>query len=184
MPTMAPSNCGGASTGQLLTTLPKAARQAVREEMRQALNDTGGPIAIEVETGSPVGDDNASRRMSIYTATKMRNDQNEYPPLAGIWSPPRSVPIASLSKCRGGSRLLYIAGQVGAHKDGIYRKGSKRRPKGVLGMPSPRSSPMPAWELRIWSRSPLLPDPCSGHCGRRRGAGQTFGRTTDPHRPR
>jgi ubiquinone/menaquinone biosynthesis C-methylase UbiE len=40
---------GGASTGQLLTTLPKAARQAVREEMRQVLNDTGGPIAIEVE---------------------------------------------------------------------------------------------------------------------------------------
>ena len=44
-----PFERGGASTGQLLATLPVAARRAVREEMRRALNDTGGPIAIEVE---------------------------------------------------------------------------------------------------------------------------------------
>ena len=44
-----PFERGGASTGQLLATMPEATRQAVREEMRQALNDTGGPIAIEVE---------------------------------------------------------------------------------------------------------------------------------------
>lgn len=44
-----PFERGGASTGQLLSTLPEAVRHAVREEMRQALNDSGGPIAIEVE---------------------------------------------------------------------------------------------------------------------------------------
>jgi ubiquinone/menaquinone biosynthesis C-methylase UbiE len=44
-----PFERGGASTGQLLATMPEAARHAVREEMRQALNDTGGPIAIDVE---------------------------------------------------------------------------------------------------------------------------------------
>lgn len=44
-----PFERGGASTGQLLTTLPEATRQAVKEEMRRALNDTGGPVAIEVE---------------------------------------------------------------------------------------------------------------------------------------
>ena len=44
-----PFERGGASTGQLLATLPEEARQAVREEMRRALNDTGGPIAIDVE---------------------------------------------------------------------------------------------------------------------------------------
>jgi hypothetical protein len=44
-----PFERGGASTGQLLATLPEAARQAVREEMRQALNDAGGPITIDVE---------------------------------------------------------------------------------------------------------------------------------------
>jgi ubiquinone/menaquinone biosynthesis C-methylase UbiE len=44
-----PFERGGASTGQLLATLPEAARQAIREEMRQALNDTGGPIRIDVE---------------------------------------------------------------------------------------------------------------------------------------
>ena len=44
-----PFERGGASTGQLLATMPEAARQAVREEMRQALNDTGGPITIDVE---------------------------------------------------------------------------------------------------------------------------------------
>jgi ubiquinone/menaquinone biosynthesis C-methylase UbiE len=44
-----PFERGGASTGQLLATMPEAARHAVREEMRQALNDIGGPIAIDVE---------------------------------------------------------------------------------------------------------------------------------------
>jgi ubiquinone/menaquinone biosynthesis C-methylase UbiE len=44
-----PFERGGASTGQLLATMPEAARHAVREEMRQALNDTGGPITIDVE---------------------------------------------------------------------------------------------------------------------------------------
>jgi ubiquinone/menaquinone biosynthesis C-methylase UbiE len=44
-----PFERGGASTGQMLTTMPEAARHAVREEMRQALNDTGGPITIDVE---------------------------------------------------------------------------------------------------------------------------------------
>jgi SAM-dependent methyltransferase len=43
-----PFERGGASTGQLLASLPEAVRHAVREEMRQAL-DTGGPITIEVE---------------------------------------------------------------------------------------------------------------------------------------
>jgi SAM-dependent methyltransferase len=44
-----PFERGGASTGQLLASLSEAARDAVREEMRRALNDTGGPVAIEVE---------------------------------------------------------------------------------------------------------------------------------------
>jgi ubiquinone/menaquinone biosynthesis C-methylase UbiE len=44
-----PFERGGASTGQLLAALPEVTKQAVKEEMRQALNDTGGPIAIEVE---------------------------------------------------------------------------------------------------------------------------------------
>ncbi|MBV9202321.1 MAG: methyltransferase domain-containing protein [Alphaproteobacteria bacterium] len=44
-----PFERGGASTGQLLAALPAAARHAVREEMREALNDTGGPITIDVE---------------------------------------------------------------------------------------------------------------------------------------
>jgi len=44
-----PFERGGASTGQLLTQLSDAERHAVREEVRRALNDTGGPVAIEVE---------------------------------------------------------------------------------------------------------------------------------------
>ena len=44
-----PFERGGASTGQLLATMPEDARRAVREEMRQQLNDTGGPITIDVE---------------------------------------------------------------------------------------------------------------------------------------
>ena len=44
-----PFERGGASTGQLLASLPETTRHAIREEMRRVLNDTGGPIAIEVE---------------------------------------------------------------------------------------------------------------------------------------
>jgi SAM-dependent methyltransferase len=44
-----PFERGGASTGQLLAAMSEAVRHDVREEMRQALNDTGGPVAIEVE---------------------------------------------------------------------------------------------------------------------------------------
>jgi ubiquinone/menaquinone biosynthesis C-methylase UbiE len=44
-----PFERGCGSTGALLATLSESAKSAVREEMRQALNDTGGPIAIEVE---------------------------------------------------------------------------------------------------------------------------------------
>ena len=44
-----PFERGGASTGQLLAAMPEEARQVVREEMRQSLNDTGGPIVIDVE---------------------------------------------------------------------------------------------------------------------------------------
>jgi ubiquinone/menaquinone biosynthesis C-methylase UbiE len=44
-----PFEHGGASTGQLLATMSASARQDVREELRKALNDTGGPIAIDVE---------------------------------------------------------------------------------------------------------------------------------------
>jgi ubiquinone/menaquinone biosynthesis C-methylase UbiE len=44
-----PFERGGASTGQLLASLSETTRHAIREEMREALNDTGGPIAIEVE---------------------------------------------------------------------------------------------------------------------------------------
>jgi hypothetical protein len=44
-----PFERGGASTGQLLASLPETTRHAIREELRRVLNDTGGPIAIEVE---------------------------------------------------------------------------------------------------------------------------------------
>jgi ubiquinone/menaquinone biosynthesis C-methylase UbiE len=44
-----PFERGGASTGQLLASLPETTRHAIREEMRRVLNDTGGPVAIEVE---------------------------------------------------------------------------------------------------------------------------------------
>ena len=44
-----PFERGGASTGQLLSGLSDAERAAVRAEMRRSLNDTGGPISIEVE---------------------------------------------------------------------------------------------------------------------------------------
>jgi ubiquinone/menaquinone biosynthesis C-methylase UbiE len=44
-----PFERGGGSTGQAYVMLPEAVRTAVREEMRRDLNDTGGPVEIEVE---------------------------------------------------------------------------------------------------------------------------------------
>jgi hypothetical protein len=44
-----PFECGGASTGQVLATLPEDIRRAVRDEVRRDLRDTGGPIEIEAE---------------------------------------------------------------------------------------------------------------------------------------
>jgi ubiquinone/menaquinone biosynthesis C-methylase UbiE len=44
-----PFEQGGASTGQAYLTLSAADRQAVRDEVRRSLGDTGGPISIEVE---------------------------------------------------------------------------------------------------------------------------------------
>jgi ubiquinone/menaquinone biosynthesis C-methylase UbiE len=44
-----PFERGGASTGQALAILPDEIRQAVRDEVRRDLGDTGGPIGVEVE---------------------------------------------------------------------------------------------------------------------------------------
>jgi len=44
-----PFEQGGGSSGQAYLALPEAERQVAREEVRQSLRDTGGPIAIEVE---------------------------------------------------------------------------------------------------------------------------------------
>ncbi len=44
-----PFEAGGTSTGEILRQLPEAARHAVREEVRQSLNDTGGPVTVPVE---------------------------------------------------------------------------------------------------------------------------------------
>jgi ubiquinone/menaquinone biosynthesis C-methylase UbiE len=44
-----PFEQGAGSPGQAFISLPKAARHAVREEVRRELGDTGGPIEIEVE---------------------------------------------------------------------------------------------------------------------------------------
>ncbi len=44
-----PFEAGGTSTGEVLRQLPEAARRAVREEVRQSLNDNGGPVMIPVE---------------------------------------------------------------------------------------------------------------------------------------
>jgi ubiquinone/menaquinone biosynthesis C-methylase UbiE len=44
-----PFEQGGGSSGQAYVGLPTADRQAVREEVRRSLGDTGGPISIEVE---------------------------------------------------------------------------------------------------------------------------------------
>ena len=40
---------GGCPTGQEYTALPEEARRAVREEVRRALGDTGGPAEVEAE---------------------------------------------------------------------------------------------------------------------------------------
>jgi ubiquinone/menaquinone biosynthesis C-methylase UbiE len=44
-----PFERGGASTGQVLSTLPEEIRRAVREEVRRDLGDRGGPIEVEAE---------------------------------------------------------------------------------------------------------------------------------------
>jgi SAM-dependent methyltransferase len=44
-----PFEQGGASSGQAFLSLPEEQRRAVREEVRRSLNDTGGPIEIDVE---------------------------------------------------------------------------------------------------------------------------------------
>jgi hypothetical protein len=44
-----PFERGGASTGQALAALPEEMRQAVREEVRRKLADSGGPIEAEAE---------------------------------------------------------------------------------------------------------------------------------------
>ena len=45
----APFEHGGGSSGQAYLALPEAERRAVREEVRRSLDDTGGPIGIDVE---------------------------------------------------------------------------------------------------------------------------------------
>ena len=50
-----PFERGGGSTGQALAALPDAVRGAVREEVRQAVGDTGGPVEIEVEIRTGCG---------------------------------------------------------------------------------------------------------------------------------
>jgi ubiquinone/menaquinone biosynthesis C-methylase UbiE len=44
-----PFECGGASTGQALASLPEEIRRAIREEVRRDLADTGGPIEVKME---------------------------------------------------------------------------------------------------------------------------------------
>ena len=44
-----PFEQGGASSGQAYVALPPDLRRAVREEVRRALGDTGGPVEVEVE---------------------------------------------------------------------------------------------------------------------------------------
>lgn len=44
-----PFERGGGSTGQALMSLPESTRRVIREEMRRALGDDGGPVNIEVE---------------------------------------------------------------------------------------------------------------------------------------
>ena len=44
-----PFERGGASTGQVLATLPEDIRRVVRDEVRRDLGDSGGPIEVEAE---------------------------------------------------------------------------------------------------------------------------------------
>jgi len=44
-----PFERGGGSTGQALASLPKEIRHVIREEVRRDLNDTGGPVEVEME---------------------------------------------------------------------------------------------------------------------------------------
>ena len=44
-----PFERGGGSTGQALVSLAPDVRRAVREDVRRSLNDTGGPVGIDVE---------------------------------------------------------------------------------------------------------------------------------------
>lgn len=44
-----PFEAGGTSTGEVLKQLPEAARKEVREEVRQSLDDDGGPVTVSVE---------------------------------------------------------------------------------------------------------------------------------------
>ena len=44
-----PVEKGGGSPGQAYLGLPHETRRAVREEVRRELDDTGGPIEIDVE---------------------------------------------------------------------------------------------------------------------------------------
>ena len=51
-----PFERGGGSTGQALVGLPERVRREVREEVRQALGDTGGSVNIEVEVRTASGE--------------------------------------------------------------------------------------------------------------------------------
>ena len=44
-----PFEAGGTSTGEILRQLPEVMRQAVRDKVRQSLNDNGGPVTVPVE---------------------------------------------------------------------------------------------------------------------------------------
>ena len=44
-----PFERGGGSSGQAYVALPEAERQAVREEVRRNVGDTGGSVGIDVE---------------------------------------------------------------------------------------------------------------------------------------
>jgi hypothetical protein len=44
-----PFERGGASSGQAYVALPADLRRAVRQEVRRAVGDTGGPVEVEVE---------------------------------------------------------------------------------------------------------------------------------------
>jgi ubiquinone/menaquinone biosynthesis C-methylase UbiE len=44
-----PFERGGGSPGQALASLPQEVRHTIREEVRRDLNDTGGPVEVEME---------------------------------------------------------------------------------------------------------------------------------------